>query len=93
MLCVGAGVCSQGELSARPGLKLGVLCGCQLSSAPWGFDKGEEVTTSFLEELIPGAAQGCCVTSRATWSQPLGPQRCFVFSFRPSSSPTGRMRS
>lgn len=38
-----------------------------LSSATWGLDK---VTTSFLEELIPGTAQGCCVTSRATWSQP-----------------------
>lgn len=38
-----------------------------LSSATWGLDK---VATSFMEELIPGAAQGCCVTSRATWSQP-----------------------
>lgn len=38
-------------------------------------------------------SQGCCVTPSTTGSQPLGPQRCLVFSFRPSSSLTGRMRS
>lgn len=40
--------------------------GAWFFSATWGFDKGEEVTTSLLEELFPGVL---CVTSRATWSQ------------------------
>lgn len=64
-----------------------------VSGAALGFGEGEEVTAGIPEGLIPGAAEECRVASRATWPQPLGPQTCLVFSFRPSSSQMGRMKS
>lgn len=60
-----------------------------VSGAALGFGEGEEVTAGILEGLIPW----CRVASRATWPQPLSPQTCLVFSFRPSSSQMGRMKS
>uniref|UniRef100_A0A8C9N5I4 O-fucosylpeptide 3-beta-N-acetylglucosaminyltransferase n=1 Tax=Serinus canaria TaxID=9135 RepID=A0A8C9N5I4_SERCA len=56
MLCVGAGVCSQGELSTQPGLKLGVLCGCPALWCHSGFWQGGRSH----HQLPGGADPRCC---------------------------------